>query len=317
MKKILIVVLSVFMYSHLLKAQVKPPVITPEQFSDAQGRTTLIILLHEDPKKTIKLKKAPSELEAYQRDIKEYNERIQAVAEEFWKFTTKYEFVTLPEAIKMSKGKLAKDFAILQYNEVSKAAPTAAATIVNSTLPYKKLSTPADYGCFEFRIVENLAPQKPAFATAIFTFQAPKEADMIFGLHILQFNLSNGVEGALPKDLLTNLQNNGKNLQGKTLLINKSDIIEESFDQEKFKKLYPFDWMIDHPDSIAIILQEKNPDYVYVMICPTANNMLQHYLVSCEDGVVCAIYETRYDEKAVRKQRINDAALRGYSKYAK
>jgi hypothetical protein len=268
-----------------------------------------------------KLKKNPADVDTYKKEIQEFNDRLTEAVKKWWKFTEKYEFHTMLEINKIAKGKTAKGYLVYQYlmqtDKPKTGAPTAASQNVSATLPFKKLSTPENFGCFEVRTAENLAPGKLPLAVVPLTFQAPSLAEAASAIQIVQYDLYNHMEGLNETDIKKNLVANAKNLLSKTLLIDKYDIAENEFTDSKIKKLYPYDYQIDEPDTLTAKIMEASPDYAYVKIVPTEEGRLMHYVISCEDGTVCNSYLGKWDEKMRRKERINAEALKAYGKNIK
>jgi hypothetical protein len=189
--------------------------------------------------------------------------------------------------------------------------------VVNAVLPYKKLSTPDEWGCFELRTPENMMPNKPALAAIKLPFLAPNQLDMVFALQLIQFTLQNRAEDLEEKAVNKNIQANAKNLQGKTLMLDKAEFKEDDFPEEKVKKSYPYEYVVENRDTIGSRTLNGNADFAYIMIAPGNDNNLQHYVMSCEDGTVCCIYSTPFNPKQFKKDRINLEALKAYSKFAK
>jgi hypothetical protein len=318
MKKSLAFVVVLFLVSFFQNSWAQQPTneIKKEAYEEAAKRTTLVVLMTEDPKKTIKLKKTPEDYQAYQNDIAAYNERLKFAVEKWWKFTEKYEFHSYAEVLKMSKGKLAKSYLVLMYQvqRMVQAPPTA---VINAVMPYKKLSTPEEWGCFELRSAENLMPTKPAFATARLPYLAPNGGHVIFALQIVQFDMQNKMEGLNLGQIKRNVATNGKNLQSKTLYIDKTELDDNELDESTIKKLYAYDYVVEDKDTIQARIVSAAPEAAYIMIVPTDHNNMVHYIVSAEDGTVCLLWETPYDPKAKRKDRIPIGAMKYYGKMAK
>jgi hypothetical protein len=296
-------------------------VLTKEMVDDAAKRTTIFILKTEDTKVIAKLKKTPSEIEVYKADIAAFNDRLKAAVERWWKFTEKYEYHTLAETNKLIKGKANKNYLLFQYLQHTEKIPGAlppSTQIVATTLPYKKVSTPTNYGYYELRAAENIIPTKPALIEIPLATLAPKLIDNVFSIQLMQYNLYNVSENLKESDIKKNYMANAKVLLSKNLLIDLADIDEDGLSETKIKKAYQFEYSVLESDSSVNRIFEGNADYAYVRIIPSPNDgKLYHYVVSCEDGTFCNLYISKFDAKAKRKERITIDALKGYCKNIK
>lgn len=305
---------TLLIVSNLLKAE-PTQAYKKEAYEDASKRITLVVIMAEDPKKA-KLKKNVAEAELAKKDMEKFNSDLQSAIKKWWKFTERYEFKSLAEVQKITKGKTNKGYLVLQYifqNEQDGAPKPAAAQ--SALLPFNKLSKPEAFGYFELRQAENMVATKPALAYANLAFQAPSLFDDVFAIHTLQYDLYNHMEGLSPNEIKANLQANAKNLLSKTLLIDKNDIAESVFNESKMKNLYPYEYLYVETDSCASKAFEGNADYAFVKLIPTEDGKLLHYVISCEDGTVCCYFESKFETK--RRERIKAEALKAYSKYVK
>jgi hypothetical protein len=288
-----------------------------EAYEDASKRITLVVIMAEDAKKAAKPKKNVADDEMRKKDMETFNSQLQTAVKKWWKYTERYEFKSLAEVQKLAKGKTNKGYLVLQYvlksekETTVKPAPGAAAPL----MPFNKISKPEACGYFEIRQAENMLPGKAPLSETAISFQAPNLFDDVFAIHALQYDLYNHMEGLSPNEVKANLQANAKNLLSKTLLIDKNDIAESTFNESKMKNLYPYEYLYVETDSCGDKLMEGNADFAVVKIVPTADERMLHYVISCEDGTVCAFYETKYEAK--RRERIKAEALKAYSKYVK
>ncbi len=287
-----------------------------EAYEDAAKRTTLVVLMSEDPKKTIKLKKTPEDYAAYQNDIQAFNDHLKAAVDKWWKFTEKFEYHSYGEALKMSKGKGAKSYVVLMY-QLQRNTQAPPSQVINAVLPYKKLSTPEEWGCFELRTPENLLASKPALSIVKLPYLAPKDGDVVFAMQLMQFDLQNKTEGLNMGQVKRNVLNNGKVLQSKTLYFDKTEVDDNELDETQMKKLYTYEYVIEDRDTIQSRIVNSSADAAYIMIVPGEMNKMIHYIISAEDGTVCLIWETTYDPKQKRKQRVSVDALKNYGRMAK
>jgi hypothetical protein len=184
----------------LVKAQAIQP-YKKEAYEDASKRITLVVIMAEDPKKA-KLKKNVAEAELAKKDMEKFNSDLQSAIKKWWKFTERYEFKSLAEVQKITKGKTNKGYLVLQYifqNELEGSAkPNAPQSAI---LPFNKLSKPEAFGYFELRQAENMVATKPALAYANLAFQAPSLFDDVFAIHTMQYDLYNHMEGLSPNEI--------------------------------------------------------------------------------------------------------------------
>ena len=120
MKKYLSFLVAVLFCFNAFSQMANAP-LKKDAYSDAAKRTTIVVLQSEDPKKTTKLKKTPEDYEAYKQDIEYFNENLKASVEKWWRFTEKYEFHSYAEMTKMVKGKAAKNYVVLIYQQIGRA----------------------------------------------------------------------------------------------------------------------------------------------------------------------------------------------------
>jgi hypothetical protein len=318
MKKIIAFLFCLILVTQIqLKAQTVAA-YKKEAYEDASKRVTLVVIMADDPKKAAKPnKKNASEDEMRKKDMEAFNSQIQAAVKKWWKFTERYEFKSLADVQKIAKGKTNKGYLVLQYilhvdkDKVVKQTPGQPAPLMQ----FNKLSNPEFCGYFEVRQAENMLPGKAPLSETPISFQAPGLFDDVFAIHSLQYDLYNHMEGLSVNEVKANLQANAKNLLSKTLLIDKNDIAESLFNESKMKNLYPFEYLYVETDTCGEKLMEGNADYAIVKIVPTSDEKMLHYVISCEDGTICAFYETKYEPK--RRERIKAEALKTYSKYIK
>ncbi|MEY4875910.1 MAG: hypothetical protein RL708_1059 [Bacteroidota bacterium] len=317
MKKISAFLVCLFLIANLMaKAEAPATTLKKEAYEDASKRITLVVIMADDPKKGAKPKKNVADDEMHKKDMEAFNSQLQTAVKKWWKFTERYEFKSLAEVQKLAKGKTNKGYLVLQYvmhSDVDAAPKPAAAAV--SVIPFNKLSKPELCGYFEVRQAENMVPNKPALAETPITFQAPNLFEDVFAIHALQYHLYNHMEGLSPNEIKANIQANAKNLLSKTLLIDKNDIAESSFNESKMKNLYPYEYLYVESDSCGQKAMEGNADFAFVKIVPTDDGKLLHYVISCEDGTVCNYFESKYEAK--RRDRIKAEALKAYAKYVK
>ncbi len=318
-RKFLLIISFFLLVANVFATEQNKPENPPKAaFENAAKRTTLIVLLNEDPKILLKLKNNSDDLATYKEDIAIFNMALKYAVEKYWKFTAKYEFHSLAEIKRMTMGKAAKSFVVLQWLKQT-AQPISPNEPIEPSLPFKKLSNEEIWGCFELRLAEMMIAGKPCLLSIRTNYVAPSYLlDDVFSLQVMQYELYNHIEGLSDEDVKTNLAANAKILISKTLLIDKKDIDQEKFGEGRVdKSFYPFETQVANVDTIYNRLAEANPDYAYVRIIPNDKKELVHYLISCEDGVVCNMYVSKFEAKQKRKQRINTDALRGYAKNAK
>ena len=315
MKKYFLLILSLF-FGIIAKAQMANAPLKKEAYSDAAKRTTIVVLQSEDPKKTTKLKKTPEDYEAYKQDIEYFNENLKASIEKWWRFTEKYEFHSYAEMTRLVKGKGAKAYIVLIYQQ-QRSSPAPTTQVVNAVLPYKRLSTPEEWGCFELRTPENLMPTKPALDIVKLPYQAPSIGDMVFAIHVMQFDLANKSEGLSESQVKLNVKNSGKLIKNKTLYMDRTEIDDNELNEQVIHKAYPYEYVIDERDSIQQHLIRASGDALVPMIVPGNMDDMIHYLISAEDGTICGMYSIPYNAKDSRRLRITREILKVYAKMAK
>lgn len=315
MKNYFLLVLSLLL-GMSANAQMANAPLKKDAYSDAAKRTTIVVLQSEDPKKSTKLKKTPEDYEAYKMDIEYFNENLKASVEKWWRFTEKYEFHSYAEMTKMVKGKAAKNYVVLIYQQ-QRNNPAPPSQVINAVLPYKRLSTPEEWGCFELRTPENLLPSKPALDVVKLPYQAPSIGDMVFAMHVMQFNLANKSEGLSESQIKMNVKNAGKLIKNKTLYMDRTEIDDNELNEQVIHKAYPYEYVIDERDSIQQYLIRASGDALVPMIVPGNNMDMVHYLISAEDGTICGMYSLPYDAKDSRRLRITREVLKVYAKMGK
>ncbi len=294
-------------------SQVQPKEVDPTlEPKEVQSRTLLVMLMAEDPKKVAKLAGKPEDLATYRAEIEQFNVNLKWVFEKFWKFSTKVDFKPVPEATKMSKGKAGKGYCLFNYRVEKVGAPAPPSKEIALQPPYTKLSKPDEYGYFDIRLPEKMLPTQAPVAKVKLPFYAPNLDDMVFGVTLLQRELQHKLDNIDPKAEYKQLDFAAQALKTNTLLINKFEIEEDLIDERTFKRAYPYDYEINHPDSISNHILDQDPGFSYVKIIPEGIDQLRHYVINCEDGTVQAIVTTRYDPKKTRRQRITTAELKQY-----
>lgn len=270
----------------------------PEDITALKQRKLIVVLRETNSKKAADI--------AY---VKEFNEVLKRAVPNFWTYNTDITYMTKDEVSKLIKAK-DKSHAVLEFSiwNVTNYSSNGINGMRYATDSWKSST-------LDVSLIEK---SNKAVASANLPSLYPSEGDLAGAMQMIQHYMDNRLAGKSGFDVRDEIKTNSKELQNKTLLLDKKEIAKLT--SAEIKEAYGLPYKVVDYNVIEEAILSKDPAYAYVQITPisvrTEVNFIQ-YVLSAEDGKLLGWSAPLATIKGVTSgARIKKNNLKNFAKYS-
>ncbi|MDJ1504839.1 hypothetical protein [Xanthocytophaga agilis] len=252
-----------------------------EEIEEVMSRK-LIVLIEEPREKMLKrIEKKPKRgsIEDYKKDLKIYNENVQAVVEKFWPYNKKdIQYMTFEEINALKKSK-STEYAVLACLSARASSFSAGYLYANGLYWVKDIKEDfedRDDDMFSVMLVNRIEDwgRVPVFSTTLFDV-FPTKASMVYGLKTIdayftkRLNIKkNGIKAKEEKErVLAEMKERAPKVTEKTLLI-REEWLDKELTAANFKTFYPYKYQICDRETMDNVVMNEDANYVYGVELP-------------------------------------------------